>query len=543
MNSNEHQPEGKQSEEKIQSKERIVTLDFVAKGTTCESCAELIKKQALKVDGVKKAEFDYASETGQVTFDKTKTNINTIIHKIEEKGYICSLLEKQIKNRSKNVFGWMFGIIGIIVAGYFLLNIISRIELPALSQNMSYGLLFVIGLLTGFHCVAMCGGFVVSYTARHAQEGTKTYSSHLLYGLGKTISYTLIGAVFGLLGAIIAFTPLMRGVAGILAGLFLLFFGLKMLNIFPILRKVQLRTPVFINKFVNKLVNKESRKRSSKHSSPLMIGLLNGLMIACGPLQALYIMAAGTGSMLEGAKLLFVFALGTLPVMFGFGYLTSYISSKMTHKILKVSGIVVILLGLIMLNRGLALTGSGYDFNSILQNSIIQNNDLNIYSVEKNVEKGLAKDGLSGTASSNIALLNNGKQEIRMQVTRYGWKPDKFILRKGIPVRWVIEGKEITNCNSAIQVPKLGLNFAIQQGEQVIEFTPTEEGIISWSCWMGMLQGTFIVKNEIDFNNINNNINNGENIDKDIQNEFNSIPQRSGGSCGAAGGGCGCGMR
>ena len=211
--------------------------------------------------------------------------------------------------------------------------------------------------------------------------------------------------------------------------------------------------------------------QSKESKSPLKIGLLNGLMIACGPLQAIYIMAAGTGSMIEGAKLLFVFALGTLPVMIGFGLLAGHITKTQTRKILMASGIMVMILGLVMINRGLVLTGTGLDSSSVL--SSISNNQ--------------------NAKSDYDFVIENGYQIIRMDVTRNGWVPSKFVLKKGMPVKWIITGKQITNCNRAIQVPKLGLKFDIKQGEQTIEFTPTEAGRIPWSCWMGMLSGTFNV--------------------------------------------------
>lgn len=485
----------------------VVKLGFIAEGTTCENCSEIIKRQALKIDGVKSVEFDYSTETGYISFDTKETDIDTILYKIEEKGYKCFILdEAESKNGSNKTLGWVFGIIGLIVVGYFLFRFVEGVSLPEISQNMGYGLLFLVGLLTGFHCVSMCGGFVVSYTTKNAQEGRKSHKSHILYGTGKLISYTLIGAGFGLAGSIIAFTPIMRGVAGILAGMFLILFGLKMLNVIPVLRRIQFRTPKFISKFVG--------EKSSKNSSPLIIGLLNGLMIACGPLQAIYIMAAGTGSMVEGAKLLFVFALGTLPVMLGFGYFTSFISAKMTHKILKASGAIVIVLGLLMLNNGLVLTGSGYDFGSMATS----------VSGLESITRGVV-----AARSQNLPLMNNGFQEIRMEVNRYGWEPNKFVLKKGVPVKWVIEGKEINGCNNAIQVPKYDLNFDIKRGEQTIEFTPTEEGVIRWSCWMGMIPGTFIVKEEIDLSNT-----------ADVQKELDSVEVPKGSSCGM-GGGCGCG--
>jgi sulfite exporter TauE/SafE/copper chaperone CopZ len=480
------------------------SVDLTIKGMHCNSCAEIIRDEVLEMDGVEEAKVDYASGSGHISFDSDKTNTKEVIKRIEKKGYTCSIGNQP--RPKKKPFGWIFGILGVLVLGYFIFNFFESFNLPQISQNMGYGLLFVVGLLTGFHCVSMCGGFVVSYTAKNAEEGRSSHKSHLMYGLGKVVSYTLFGALFGLLGSIIAFTPGMRAAAGIVAGLFLILFGLKMLDIFPALRKFQLKLPSFISKAIG--------KEHSKNSSPLVIGLLNGLMIACGPLQAIYIMAAGTGSVAEGARLLFVFALGTLPVMLGFGYFASFVSSKLTHKILKASGAVVLVLGLLMLNNGLVLAGTGYDFRSIVDS--------------------FSKEDASAF-SGNLPSLSGGVQEIRMDVTRSGWSPDTFVLKKGVPVKWIINGKEITGCNNAIQVPKLNLKFDIKKGEQVIKFTPTESGIIRWSCWMGMIPGTFIIKDDIDINNA-----------AKVKEEIANVPVQPRGSCGGrcgggCGGGCGCG--
>lgn len=429
---------------------------FKAKGMTCSNCETTIEKQVKKINGVKKVDVDYVTEEVEITYDLSKTNYKRIKEAIESKGYIC---EEDPGTEKLPVWGWLLSVIGIIVVGYFALQYFDTIELPQISQNMSYGLLFVVGLLTGLHCVSMCGGFVVSYSTKGITEGKRSHDLHLAYATGKIISYTIIGAAFGLLGSIIAFTPMMRGIAGILAGLFLLLFGLKMLNIFPVLRKIRFNTPKFVSKFTGRKNN----------SDPLMLGLLNGLMIACGPLQAIYVMAAGTGSMIEGAKLLFIFALGTLPVMLSFGYITSFIGAKATHKILKFSGVIVILLGLSMLDNGLVLTGSGYDLKTMAGTAFAQE-------------------------ASQQPVNVSGYQEIRMEVNRYGFVPNTFELKKGVPVKWIINGKELSGCNSAIQVPKLGLKFRVNYGEQTIEFTPEEAGTIRWSCWMGMIRGSFIVK-------------------------------------------------
>ena len=334
--------------------------------------------------------------------------------------------------------------------------------MPKLSSDMGYGLLVLVGFLTSFHCVGMCGPLILGYVAKSATEGHKSYGAHLLYGLGKTLSYTVIGAMFGAFGAIVAFTPYAQGAVGMAAGIFLILFGLHMLEVFPALSHFQFKTP----KFVMRFVGKEYRK----HSNPFIIGLLNGLMIICGPLQAMYVMAAGTGSWTQGAAILFFFGIGTLPLLLGFGFLTSLLSANLTPKLLKASGLVVMILGAIMLNRGLAVTGTGADFNTL---------------VARVAQK------LSPIAAKNPS--SDTEQTINMEVLKSGFFPHQFSLRKGIPVKWVIDGKELTQCNKVIVVPQYQLRIELKDGIQIIEFTPPESGVVPWSCWMGMIPGTFIV--------------------------------------------------
>jgi len=308
----------------------------------------------------------------------------------------------------------------------------------------------------------MCGPLILGYTAKNAAKGYQSYTTHLLYGVGKTLSYTVIGAAFGAFGAIVAFTPYTQGIVGGAAGVFLILFGLHMLEVFPALSHFQFKAPAFIMRFVG--------KEYRKHSNPFYIGLLNGLMIICGPLQAMYVMAAGTGSWSEGAFILFFFGLGTLPLLMGFGFLTSLLSANLTPRLLKASGAIVMILGAVMLNRGLAVTGTGVDFNTLI---------------------AVVSQKLSPTVAEPPSC--DFEQTITMDVLKKGYSPNRFTLRQGVPVKWVINGKELNECNKAIVVPQYGLDIKLHQGRQVIEFTPKEVGVVPWSCWMGMLPGTFIV--------------------------------------------------
>ena len=214
-------------------------VSFHAQGMHCPGCEHIIEDSARKLPGVRRIKADYPTETVAVVFDPASTKIEEICAAIAQKGYRCSLPDETEAppNRFKKLAGFILGIVGILLIIFIDTKFISQSGEPDISLHMSYGLLFVLGLLTGFHCIGMCGGFVLSYTADDARSGRRSYLSHVLYGAGKTLSYTCIGAMFGLLGAVIAFTPLLRGAAGMIAGVFLIIFGLNMLNLFSPLRK------------------------------------------------------------------------------------------------------------------------------------------------------------------------------------------------------------------------------------------------------------------------------------------------------------------
>jgi sulfite exporter TauE/SafE len=203
----------------------------------------------------------------------------------------------------------------------------------------------------------MCGSFVISYTVKDAEQGYSPYLSHALYGFGKTLSYALFGAAFSLLGSVISITPFIKGISIFLAGMFLVLFGLNMLNVFSVLRRVRFKQPEALTRY--------ALKKRKKARSPFFIGFFSGFLLGCGPLQAMYIMAAGNADPLEGAKFLALFGLGTLPALLSFGMIAHLLSEKMPRRFLQASGIILIVMGTMMLNKGLIKTQSGYDFKSL----------------------------------------------------------------------------------------------------------------------------------------------------------------------------------
>jgi hypothetical protein len=234
-----------------------------------------------------------------------------------------------------------------------------------------------------------------------------------------------------------------------------------MLNLFTWLRKLNPRMPKIFARKINE---------QKKSNSPLYVGLLNGLM-PCGPLQAMQLYALSTGDPVQGAISMLAFSLGTVPLMFGLGAISSFLSKKFTSKMMTASAVLVLILGIFMFSNGISLSG-------------------------------IALPGLSGgvaTANesqlSNTATVNQGVQTITTKLSPNSYEP--ITVQVGVPVKWTIQAdaSDINGCNNQVLIPKYNIEKKLVAGDNIIEFTPTVTGTVPYSCWMGMIKSNITVVN------------------------------------------------
>lgn len=386
--------------------------------------------------------------------------------RLEELEIEFTISEKQYKI-FKNL-GRYAGFILLFIALYLILSGIQFFSSPVVEPSTGLILIFLTGLLTSVHCIGMCSGFVFAYTKEDsgAEISRKDrIKKHAIYNVSRLTSYTLFGILAGLIGASFMMAEKYRGYLSVFAGIFMMLYGLS--TFFPWLRRITtIRTPNLM--------------KYTKDRGPMLFGLLNGLM-PCGPLQAMLIYAASTSSPIQGGLTMLVFGVGTIPLMFVFGNAISFFSHKFTRKIMGVSAIVVMALGLVTLNRGLLLSGYGLPIPT-----------LSLFS------SGGDRD-LGASAVNSTAKIVGDYQELNMKVDRYGWNPDVLYVKKGIPVKWNIYVETLTYCFQGLRVPEYGLKADFtKEGEIVtLEFTPKKEGTIIFTCWMGMARGEIIVKENI----------------------------------------------
>jgi sulfite exporter TauE/SafE/copper chaperone CopZ len=447
--------------------ESIQKKTFLISGMSCSGCELRIEEALTGVPGVKSASASYSASRAEVEYDADKTSPEKLEEAIRRAGYGVKHDRQGTEGPGRegpNSTRQVLGILMILLALYLLIDHTVGFQfVPQVSRNMGYGLLFVTGLLTSIHCLAMCGGINLSQTIGRGGEAKaparirEKLKPAFLYNSGRVISYTATGAIAGAAGQVVSFSGAAKGAVAIFAGIFMIVTGLNLMNAFPGLRRFGLRMPKFLSRAAR------GKKRAG---SPFYVGLLNGLM-PCGPLQAMQLYALGTGSMLGGALSMLTFGLGTVPLMFSFGAVSSFLSGKFTRNMMKFSSALVMTLGLVMIGRGMSLSG------------------LPVWGA-----------GFSRQAA-NAAVVKDGVQEVTTEFRSGKYAP--ITVQKGIPVRWTIRvsQNDLNGCNNPVVISRFNLQKELAPGDNVIEFTPEETGTIPYSCWMGMIRSSITVVDDI----------------------------------------------
>ena len=418
------------------------TVELKIEGMFCANCENAIEKNLNKLDGVISTKAIYSNEKVIIQFDENKVTQKDIEKTILNLGY------KVISKKSDKTT--IICILIILLALYVIFDALGFLDIfnifPSVDNTMSYGMIFIVGLLTSLHCIAMCGGINLTQSVSSSQKNENGIKSNILYNLGRIISYTLIGGIVGAIGSVISLGGTFKGLIQIIAGILMIIMGINMLGIFPAFRKINIRIPKKLSLALNKAV---------KGKSSFYIGLANGLM-PCGPLQSMQLYALATGNFLKGAISMFLFSLGTVPLMLLFGIVTNKLNKKFTKSLLTISSIIIFFFGVNMLSNGLSLSGISLKFN-LDSSSEISSKYIDDYQlVEITVDYGSYED---------------------------------FTVQAGIPVKLIInvpEGK-LNGCNNEIIISEYDIDIKLQTGENIVEFTPEETGIFNYSCWMGMI--------------------------------------------------------
>ncbi len=229
---------------------------------------------------------------------------------------------------------------------------------------MTLDLLLPVAFLAGFfgsgHCLGMCGPIVVLMeTAGDSSGNFNDVLRRLTYNAGRMLFYVLLGATAGALGLVLTkITGVNIGLSAlrILAGLLVITLGVNLLLDLQVLRFLE-RGGAVVWKRLSPLARHVLPVTTPPRA--LAAGFIWGAL-PCGLVYSAVAIAATSGSAADGALIMLVFWIGTLPALLVAGASARKLGSWVRHPMVRrLTGITLIGIGVFALAMPYLHSNSG----------------------------------------------------------------------------------------------------------------------------------------------------------------------------------------
>ncbi len=378
-------------------------------------------------------------------------------------------------------------------------------------------LAFVTGLTTGgLSCMAVQGGLLAASVAQtverdiaerapqFAAKGQKSKSRRvsaisdasparpsaaaasnarislpiILFLAAKLVAYTMLGFVLGMLGSVLQLTPMTRAMLQIGIGVFLVGNALRMLNVHPIFRYFNFEPPKRITRYLRR-----SAKQNGDLLTPVFLGFLT-VLIPCGVTQAMMAVALGTANPLQGAAIMFAFILGTTPVFFALAYLATRLGERLEKRFAFVAADVLLVLGVVSIKGGLALTGLPVGLPTLSQAAAPSAPKATIPSAPQAAAPSAAQ------ASAPTAVAGEA-QTLTINARSNGYDPGLVVAKAGVPAKLALVTNKTQSCSRSFVIPALNIQRLLPDTGTVWVDIPAQRAgtTIKFTCSMGMYTG------------------------------------------------------
>ncbi len=441
-----------------------ITLNI--KGMHCRSCELVTEEELRAVSGVKDAKTNFRSGTAEVFYEGAKPDAFSLEKAVQKAGYTFGESKRQWV--ISDMEGWveLLFAIGIVAVLFFFAQAFGlfTLSLGSVQRLESLSFVLLLGMVAGFStCMAMIGGLVLAVAARFSErhpEATvrQKFLPNVYFNIGRVGGFAVFGGLLGWFGSTLQLSSFAVGVMTVLVGGVMLLIGAQLLELFPRLSAWKLMLPKSIARVLG--IQTHTKKEYS-HSRAIVIGMLT-FFLPCGFTQAVQLYVVTAGSPFIGALTMGVFALGTVPGLLSIGGIASAVQGSARGFFFKTAGVVVIALGVLNFQNGATLVRLG---------------------AQSSIKNGTVLTGeIVGDA-----------QVVRITQTANGYSPNELTVKKGRPVKLIIDSQDSYTCASSFNMPKIGIQETLSPGENVFTFVPETSGPIPFSCSMGMFRGTMNV--------------------------------------------------
>jgi uncharacterized protein len=351
-----------------------------------------------------------------------------------------------------------------------------------------YLVAFITGLTTGgLSCLAVQGGLLASSLerqmeqdllnrpalkgkkrARVVQRARSRMALPILLFLGaKIFAYTLLGLLLGALGSVLKLNTAMRAILLIAIGIFMVGNALRMFNVHPIFRYFVIEPPKFITRYIRRTSKDGDGSQTHPYVAPLFLGALT-VLIPCGVTQAMMAVAIGTGDPWQAAGLMLAFTLGTSPVFFVVSYLATELGKRMESIFMRLVAAVVLILGLVSVDSGLALMGAP-----------------SVTSLAQSMMDGQQVSDASPVDSSGALIL---------KATNGGYSPRTLHAKADVALKLIMVTQNTYSCSRGFVIPALNVEELLPANGTVVIDIPAQKAgtVMPFTCSMGMYTGEIV---------------------------------------------------
>jgi sulfite exporter TauE/SafE/copper chaperone CopZ len=429
-------------------------------GMHCVNCDVAVERALKNLPGITRVRANFRTSIAVVTSEQP-LDMEAVSQRLAEEGYALAGAESAAPLPSRRAhYLEVGGIVLIFAALFFAARQFGYVPRGFnVSEGMSYGLVFLIGLVASVSsCIAVTGGLLVAVTAKYneisvAPPGWPRFKPLVFFNAGRLLSYTLLGGLVGLLGSVLTLSNEVNGILTLVASGVMILLGLSMLDLFPHAGRWLPRLPKAFSHAIHDLAVRNAS------GGAFVLGAAT-FFLPCGFTQALQLYVLAKGDFTTGALTMFAFALGTLPALLSLSALASFARGAFRRRFLAVAGVAVIFLGILNIQYGFVLTGS----NAVMPPAVAQAADIRTVRIE------------------------NGKQVAIMRVVDFSYEPSEIVVRQGIPVEWRIDASEAAGCGRVLLAPSLGIRTILSdKATSILAFTPQQPGEYPFNCGMGMM--------------------------------------------------------
>ncbi len=437
---------------------------FSIRGMHCRSCELLTEEELSQIPGVSKVKTNFRTGAVEVSYEGKEPSDEALREAVKRAGYEVGKGERpwisdDIAEWVKALFALGMVFILFVIASSFGLFDIS---LGSEERLSSLPFVLLLGVVAGLStCMAIVGGLVLASTARYSEmhpeaSARQKFVPNIYFNLGRIGGFALLGGLLGAVGSTFQLSSFSVGALMIVVSSVMLLIGLQLIELFPRLSAWKIMLPKGIAKALG--IQSHAKKEYS-HGRVMLLGALT-FFLPCGFTQAVQLFVVTQGSIFGGAVSMGAFAVGTAPGLLGIGGISATATGGFRKFFFKMAGIIVISLGIFNFQNGLVLM----------------------------------KLGTASPKERPVVVTPAGDvQVVRITQKGNGYFPAQVTVKKGQPVKLIVDSQESYSCAASLLIPKEGIRTRLNPGENVFEFTPDQVGDIPFSCSMGMYRGVINV--------------------------------------------------